>query len=316
MIPSGPAADAVILIASGGACASVIAQADGGVAIDTLIWIDRLLLAAAAGIVAVAIAHRSGGRADSKIKDEPPQLRGAPELFGAVPILCYLSALLLLSALIGAPGGSVENGEASPTADSVRTMLVLGNGSQLAGLAGCLMVAGRLFPGGLGAFVLGRSTGRSATLVLASGVIVLGVCPMIGDASARIFLHFGGADAVENHPTIDALHEGTLSTGVVALLWIGAVVVAPLAEEFFFRGVLPTFLQVQIGGVSRSIILASIAFALVHTGQPFAMPALFVLGLILGYLRERTGSLVGPVLLHAAFNFKTLLWDYLARSAS
>lgn len=314
MIPSGPALDAVILIASGGACASVVAQADARAAIDTLVWIDRLLLALSVGIVAVAIARRDVEPRNLRRGGEPPSLRGAPELFGAIPVLCYLIALLLLGALIGMPGAGGESGEATGSAGFVRSMLLLGNGSQLAGLVGCLFVAGRFFPGGLGAFALSRPGVRSGVLSLACGVVVLGVCPMIGDVSARVFLHFGGAGAVENHPTIEALREGALGAGAVALLWTGAVVVAPLAEEFFFRGVLPAFLQAQIGGVWRSVLLASAAFALVHTGQPFAMPALFVLGVILGYLRERTGSLVGPVLIHAAFNLKTLLWDYLSRS--
>jgi membrane protease YdiL (CAAX protease family) len=32
---------------------------------------------------------------------------------------------------------------------------------------------------------------------------------------------------------------------------------------------------------------------------------------MLGYAYERTGSLVSPILIHAAFNLKTLVWNAL-----
>ena len=53
------------------------------------------------------------------------------------------------------------------------------------------------------------------------------------------------------------------------------------------------------------------AFGAVHFAQPHAIPALVVLSLLIGYAYERTGSLVAPVVIHAAFNLKTLIWSAL-----
>jgi membrane protease YdiL (CAAX protease family) len=95
----------------------------------------------------------------------------------------------------------------------------------------------------------------------------------------------------------------------VAGLWIGAVVVAPIAEEAFFRGLLQTFLAGVVRSRWLAIGLTAVAFGIVHFSQPHVIPALIVLGLLIGYAYERTGTLVVPVLIHAGFNLKTLVWD-------
>jgi membrane protease YdiL (CAAX protease family) len=41
------------------------------------------------------------------------------------------------------------------------------------------------------------------------------------------------------------------------------------------------------------------------------VPAIALFGLILGLLYERSGSLVGPIVAHALFNAKTMLWESL-----
>ena len=47
--------------------------------------------------------------------------------------------------------------------------------------------------------------------------------------------------------------------------------------------------------------------------QPHVVLPLAVLGVLLGVLYLRTGSLLGPIVLHALFNAKTLLWETLPR---
>ena len=98
--------------------------------------------------------------------------------------------------------------------------------------------------------------------------------------------------------------------------------VAPIAEELFFRGIVQTAL-VQYGGgllvpqvhpaeripaayrptaLHRwiAIIVAAAAFAAVHGLD--AAPIIFVLALGLGYVYERTGNLWTAIVLHACFN--------------
>jgi uncharacterized protein len=97
-------------------------------------------------------------------------------------------------------------------------------------------------------------------------------------------------------------------------LVLGVFVVIPLAREVFFRGVLFGELRRARGiGIGRDIGEAggvgSTAVALVATALLFAvfsldwrsMPSALVLGLALGWLRARTGSLVAPVVAHLAF---------------
>ena len=58
-----------------------------------------------------------------------------------------------------------------------------------------------------------------------------------------------------------------------------------------------------------AIVISAGAFAAVHFQQPHVVLALFFFGVLLGYAYERTGSLAAPVLIHAAFNLKTLVWE-------
>ena len=97
----------------------------------------------------------------------------------------------------------------------------------------------------------------------------------------------------------------TRSAWVLALAAVVAVVVAPISEELLFRG----FLQPALGrwtGRWMAIVLGAAFFAAAHMDL-YAMPALLVLGIALGYVYDRTRSLAAPVALHMAFNGMTLL---------
>jgi len=50
------------------------------------------------------------------------------------------------------------------------------------------------------------------------------------------------------------------------------------------------------------ILITSTIFAGIHVGQWPAPVAIFFLSLGLGFLYQRTGSLIGPFVLHAMFN--------------
>ena len=87
----------------------------------------------------------------------------------------------------------------------------------------------------------------------------------------------------------------------ILLSSLGAVVLFPFVEELVFRGILQPWLRKQLG-TGNSILLCSGIFAIAHADAWPAPLALFVLALFLGYLAERSTSLVGPVVLHATFN--------------
>lgn len=95
------------------------------------------------------------------------------------------------------------------------------------------------------------------------------------------------------------------------LLGFAAVVLAPVLEEIIYRGFVQTMLLEGLGNDRRwlVILIAAAGFALVHLGAvPWhAVPALFTLAVILGWLYERTGSLWPPIIVHAGFNLANSL---------
>lgn len=81
-----------------------------------------------------------------------------------------------------------------------------------------------------------------------------------------------------------------------------------VAEEALFRGVLQPLLTLSAGR-HFGIFLTSLAFALLH--QQFeVLLAIFVLGLVLGYLREWTKSLWVPTLVHFFNNASIVVMIY------
>lgn len=105
------------------------------------------------------------------------------------------------------------------------------------------------------------------------------------------------------HPIIDLLRAHRDPTAV-ALVVVSAVIVAPLAEEFFFRRVLQGWLEAgpAAGDATAAVVASAAAFAVAHWGQGLAVVPLFLLGLVLGAIAHRTGSIVPCVVLHALFN--------------
>jgi uncharacterized protein len=87
------------------------------------------------------------------------------------------------------------------------------------------------------------------------------------------------------------------------LLGVAVVIFAPLFEETFFRGFVFAGLQASKVGVAGAIILTALAWAVLHLQyDPYGMATIFVLGLVFGFVRFKTGSLWSTLLLHAAWN--------------
>jgi len=95
-----------------------------------------------------------------------------------------------------------------------------------------------------------------------------------------------------------------------ARIYLGAfaVVIAPVAEEFIFRGVLYPFVK-QIGYPRLAWIGVNFAFALIHMDIAALVP-LFVLSLALTWLYERTDNLLAPITAHSLFNVANLIVLY------
>jgi membrane protease YdiL (CAAX protease family) len=81
---------------------------------------------------------------------------------------------------------------------------------------------------------------------------------------------------------------------------LAVVILAPIAEEVFFRGVVFNALLREAG--SRWAYIGSAAlFAVIHL-EPVAMLPLFALGLALAWVYQRTRNLLAPIAMHATVN--------------
>ena len=122
----------------------------------------------------------------------------------------------------------------------------------------------------------------------------VGIIIAANDALCRAFgLHPSEQPIAELFATTD-------SPALLALLTVFAAVIAPVFEEFMFRGFAYPALK-QRFGTWRGLTLVSAAFALSHLHVPSLVP-LFVLAIGLGLAYEWTGSLLAPVTMHALFN--------------
>jgi hypothetical protein len=101
------------------------------------------------------------------------------------------------------------------------------------------------------------------------------------------------------------LLAGTKSWGMRVYLGVFAVVLAPVAEEFIFRGMLYPFVK-QLGWPRTAWVGVSFAFALIHDDAATFVP-LFVLALALTWLYEKTDNLLAPIAAHSLFNAVNLV---------
>lgn len=102
-----------------------------------------------------------------------------------------------------------------------------------------------------------------------------------------------------------SLLAGANSLPLEIYLGFFAVVIAPVAEEFIFRGVLFPFVK-QLGYPKTAWIGVSLFFALIHGDAAIFIP-LFVLALVLTWLYEATDNLMAPIFAHAVFNAANLM---------
>ena len=138
---------------------------------------------------------------------------------------------------------------------------------------------------------------RAATAYLA----VLPVCTALLEVSKWLL----PKSLVAEHILLTAIQE--LTWGWKTAGAVSAIVLAPLAEEIFFRGLVQSMLRRHLASRWASILITSLLFALMHYKSPQTVAALFVLGVVLGYNYERTGRLYPVILIHAAFNAVAIL---------
>ncbi len=251
---------------------------------------------AAASRVAVARTQGRGTR-------EFPGAAGIGLSFGAIAV--YLGGQLLLQLVIGLglvgtgligpelldlqEGGSSVLGLviASQTVGLVLAVaLVRWRGVPLRPLVGALQPTGRL---------IGKGLALGFLAILGSSLIV------------SLLVSLTGSEATPEQVLTDGLADDPLR---LVLAIIAAVVLAPVAEEFLFRGLLHRGLRRRLSLLPAAAV-SSVVFAVVHVdvlfSQPLAIVGLVLVGVILALAYERTGSLLVPIMIHAVHNAVTIV---------
>jgi membrane protease YdiL (CAAX protease family) len=162
-----------------------------------------------------------------------------------------------------------------------------------------------LVVGGLGAVAWHGDVGLRVGTTLTEWRRVVGWATVLASATLLLVV-LGGPNA---YSASDPLFE---------------VVLVPVGEELVFRGLVLGILLTQLrrrfgdaAGARLAVVHGALAFGAAHASNAiFGVTAPFVavqvvlataLGLVLGHLRVRTGSLIAPVLLHALVNGINLL---------
>jgi membrane protease YdiL (CAAX protease family) len=152
---------------------------------------------------------------------------------------------------------------------------------------------------------------RALAWATAGLLVVLPVALALESLSQAVLQKIGWAPQAQ--AAVEMLLNAPLwPTGVY--LGLFAVVLAPIAEEFIFRGVLFPFVR-QLGYPRLAWFGVSGLFALIHGDVAIFVP-LFVLALALTWLYEKTGSLLAPIAVHGLFNAANLVLLVLAKEFS
>lgn len=95
-----------------------------------------------------------------------------------------------------------------------------------------------------------------------------------------------------------------------ALLLFGTVLIAPLFEEYLFRGLIYDSMRDRFG-INIAIFLSAVVFMAFHLIEYHnywvGLCAIFVLGIFLAIIRERSGSLLNSMICHASYNLSILM---------
>lgn len=159
-----------------------------------------------------------------------------------------------------------------------------------------------------------QPTGRPAAPPLRAareGVVAfLLITPIVASLSIALnaLLIWLGQSAMPEaaHQTLAILAERR-DPVLTALTLAHVALLVPLAEEFIWRGMVQPGIRSALGAwpgiVVTTLLFTSIHWgALAPEGRVVGLSMLVALALGLGILRERTGSVLAPIVVHALFN--------------
>jgi membrane protease YdiL (CAAX protease family) len=156
---------------------------------------------------------------------------------------------------------------------------------------GLLAVLAGLRPGWTGGAYLGFVPTRLRPVLawLFLFLVLLGGLEWLGSALER--------------PVPEFMTEAYRTASFLPLLWLAIVVVAPLFEETFFRGFMFRGIESSVLGKPGAVVLCALVWTGIHAQYDlYNLGVIFVVGIMIGIARAKTGSIIPPLLMHATMN--------------
>jgi membrane protease YdiL (CAAX protease family) len=216
--------------------------------------------------------------------------------------------LLMLAVILGTVVSLAAGGTALALVDggelSVGGTLLLLTATQI----GLLVITGALVvaPGALAGLRLLPASGLARSLGIG---LALAVPAWIG-ATLLAYLWGAALEAVGVSQETSIV-DTVLGRGDPTVLLVAVVIVAPIAEELFFRGVVFNAWERE-RGTRFAIFGSATLFAVIHTSL-FSLVPIFALGVALALVYRSTRSLPATMVMHGAFNAISVAITLLAR---
>ncbi len=239
-------------------------------------------------------------------KNGRPSAEQKPPSFGRIQLVLYpLLILGLFFATSLALGLAVQLGVFNQGSLSLALLAYALNFFFFAG--GTFFLA--VWPGKLTWAELGIAPPRWRWLwlLLAVGVTLL-LLPLRGLIGLIVQQWFGGGlEGMQSR--LDLLLGSELSWPRFFATLLGAGLLAPVAEELFFRGFLYTALR-QRFGIAAAVTISSAVFAVGHIDALGVVAASFIMGIALALAYEYTRSLWVAIAIHAFNNSLATILAY------
>jgi membrane protease YdiL (CAAX protease family) len=137
---------------------------------------------------------------------------------------------------------------------------------------------------------------------LTVGICCLAVLIAVCEAAAAL----AGVD--EGSRYMITTYRAAQLAGALPLLWVALVVVAPVGEELLFRGFLHRGWAPSRLGAWGTVAVTSALWAALHQQYDWGgILVIFLMGLLFGWLRQRSGSTTLTIVLHALNNLVATL---------
>lgn len=145
-------------------------------------------------------------------------------------------------------------------------------------------------------FGLQVSIPKATALALAILVVVIGI-----DFLAALAVPADRASDLE-------LFTYLLHSPMANIMVVMAIIVTPVFEEFTFRGALQSVLSRTRIGFWGSSVALSMLWSVIHWYSYTGTLVIFLSGLLLSFLRLKTGSIVPGIAVHAALNLLSTIY--------